>query len=341
MKKNFIKLFGIIASVVVIGSYFASCATTTTTDYPVLNYTYPDSGSSNNAPPAVVKDYQPLGIIFVKASEAIDSNGNHTGSKITYEMLMLEAQKLEADDVMNVRIDVNQVDETIENDMGFSVTKTTYNYTATALAIKYTTAIVVENGTNNLQSIGNMQKGIGNTQDMGNTVVETDAATATKSTGTVDWRNRRVYLGGWGGLGSWYERAKSGAMAGMKLELSLAKYFSIDFDVGAAMGNTGLGAVTPSIDIFAHIPFRSNSGFDIGILGGIFGGDPDYVGAAGGGSLGFKMGNGILFLEAFYMKSFKDDQVYWSNGPHGSGYYKYDTNGVNARVGYKVGLGKR
>ena len=99
------RLLGISVFAAAIGVYFASCATTT---YPAVNYHYPQSGNSNNAT-IVVKDYQPMGIIFVKSSEIVDGAGNHTGSKITYEMLMLEAKKLDADDVINIRIDMNQV----------------------------------------------------------------------------------------------------------------------------------------------------------------------------------------------------------------------------------------
>jgi len=101
---------------------------------PVIDYSYPHAGTSNNAS-IVVKDYESLGIITVKSSEIIDGFGNHTGSKITNEMLMLEAQKLGADDIINIRIDINEVKDFSADGKPF---KTTFNYTATALAIKYT-----------------------------------------------------------------------------------------------------------------------------------------------------------------------------------------------------------
>ena len=126
------KILGL-AALVIIG-IFSSCAYTP----PTVDYGYPDKGTSNAAS-IVVKDYVTLGIVIVKSSETIDGNGNHTGSKITYEMLMLEAQKLGADDVINIRTDINQVIDF--SDSGKPV-RTTYNYTATALAIKYTTALV-------------------------------------------------------------------------------------------------------------------------------------------------------------------------------------------------------
>jgi len=134
-----------------------------------VDYNYPHDGSTNNAVLAV-KDYETRGIIFVKSSEVVDGNGDHTGSKITYEMLMTEAQKLDADDVINIKIDVNQKEEIVKDKIGNQFTRTTYNYTASALAIKYTAAIPVENRTNT-------------SQDIGNTMVITK--TETKSTGKI------------------------------------------------------------------------------------------------------------------------------------------------------------
>jgi len=125
----------IIAVFVLVVFVFISC----TTGGPNVNYKYPQDGVLNNAVLAV-KDYQPIEIIFVKSTEVIDGNGNHTGSKITYEMLMTEAKKLGASDVINIKIDVNKIDD-IEN----YVARTTYNYTASALAIKYTNAIQGDN----------------------------------------------------------------------------------------------------------------------------------------------------------------------------------------------------
>ena len=104
---------------------------------PRVDHSFPQTGTSNNAA-IVVKDYETLGIIFVKSSVTIA--GNRTGSKITYEMLMLEAQKLGADDIINIRIDVN---EKVDFDSSGNPIRTTLNYTANALAIKYTTAVPI------------------------------------------------------------------------------------------------------------------------------------------------------------------------------------------------------
>jgi hypothetical protein len=142
----------LISGCILISFIFVSC--TTVANVPNVNYNYPNNGITNNAVLAV-KDYEPIEIIFVKSSEVIDGDGNHTGSKITYEMLMLEAQKLEADDVINIKIDVNQKEEIIKTNDNYYITQTTYNYTASALAIKYTTAIQTGNPANSFQDIGN------------------------------------------------------------------------------------------------------------------------------------------------------------------------------------------
>jgi len=114
------------------------------------DFSYPQSGISNNANIAV-KDFKTVGIIFVNSTEVLDSTGSHTGSKITHEMFMREAVKLGADDVINIKIDVNQkVDRETKNTT--TKTVTTYTYTGTGLAIKYADAIsgISSNGTSNI-----------------------------------------------------------------------------------------------------------------------------------------------------------------------------------------------
>ena len=136
------------------GLVFSSCAAA---PVPVrrVEYGYPQLGNTNNAAIAV-KDYTTLGTITVKSAEVIDGNGNRTGSKITYEMLMREAQRLNADDIINVRIDVN---EKLDFDLGGNPIRTTHNYTATASAIRYTTAIpgvAAAGGAQRIENIGNI-----------------------------------------------------------------------------------------------------------------------------------------------------------------------------------------
>lgn len=116
--------------------FFSSCVTNS-----VKDFSYPLDGILYNAGVIAAKDFVTLGIIFVNTEEKIDSQGNHTGSKITYEMLMREADKLGADDIINIRIDVNQKEEIQKDSYSTEKTIITYTYTATGLAIKYTDAI--------------------------------------------------------------------------------------------------------------------------------------------------------------------------------------------------------
>ena len=55
------------------------------------------------------KNFTVMGTVFLTSSATIDGNGSIIdGSPVTYEMLMKEAQKLEADDIANLRIDTIQ-----------------------------------------------------------------------------------------------------------------------------------------------------------------------------------------------------------------------------------------
>ena len=89
----------------------------------------------------VVKDFVTLGIVTVHAVEIHYSGPlgfvkSVEGSKITYSDLMEEAAKLEADDIINVRIDMNA--NYIKGAFDWITGWTrTYTYTGTALAIRY------------------------------------------------------------------------------------------------------------------------------------------------------------------------------------------------------------
>jgi len=128
--KKFILIFTVLAIIL------ASC---NTNPNPRIDHTYSHSGVTNNVN-IVTKDFESLGIIFVNSVEVIDSLGNHTGSKITYEMFMREAAKLKADDIINIKIDANQMEKKVKSPEGVESKVTTFFYTGTALAIKYTTA---------------------------------------------------------------------------------------------------------------------------------------------------------------------------------------------------------
>jgi len=79
------------------------------------------------------KDFITMGIIYVTSTAKFDDDGKKmiSGSKITYEMLIKEAQKLGAEDIVNLRIDEYSTEDKDDDDI------TIVTYKATALAIKY------------------------------------------------------------------------------------------------------------------------------------------------------------------------------------------------------------
>jgi len=101
-----------------------------------------------------IKEFTTLGLIFVESSAIIDSDEKIIdGSKITYEMLMKEAQKLGADDIINLRIDeienISVAEETrvvqvrntegnlVDRERTVQIITRRIDYKANALAIKY------------------------------------------------------------------------------------------------------------------------------------------------------------------------------------------------------------
>ena len=98
-----------------------------------------ESGSYNNIA-IPIKDFIVKGPIYVESIVTIEPNGVKNGSEITSYMLMKEAEKLDADDVVNVKIDkVENVQKSIvvQRNMEKTVRVKTITYKATALAIKY------------------------------------------------------------------------------------------------------------------------------------------------------------------------------------------------------------
>jgi len=127
-----------------------SLAACTTTDYSANM-----SGASDYATIAV-KDFITLGIVTVQTTETHHSSPlgfkkRVEGSKVTFTDLMQEAAKLEADDIINVRIDTNANYTRSIFDWLFGWSRT-YTHTGTALAIKYTDK--VDTGTGESQLIG-------------------------------------------------------------------------------------------------------------------------------------------------------------------------------------------
>jgi len=101
------------------------------------NITFPLQGSVNRV--SISTEFLPVGIIFVTSTEVVDQLGNQSGSKITYEMFMREAEKIQAHEIININVDLNvkREKQIIQNR---SVIVTTYTYTGTGLAIKYANA---------------------------------------------------------------------------------------------------------------------------------------------------------------------------------------------------------
>jgi len=98
------------------------------------------------------KNFTVIGTVFLTSSATIDGNGSIIdGSPVTYEMLMKEAKKLEADDIANLRIDTIQKNTEIQTlkhertEYGNSISTVSQRiiaqrvvtYNAVALAIKY------------------------------------------------------------------------------------------------------------------------------------------------------------------------------------------------------------
>ncbi|MDR3146584.1 MAG: hypothetical protein LBU21_09925 [Treponema sp.] len=103
-----------------------------------------------------VKDYEPLGIVTLESQEVyirgpLGINRSLKGTRIVWSDLMNEAAKLGADDIINVRIETNNLGESSIFDFitGYTVT---FKHRATALAIKYKGAVErvkTEEGTGN------------------------------------------------------------------------------------------------------------------------------------------------------------------------------------------------
>jgi hypothetical protein len=120
------------------------------------NFTANVAGSSDYSTVAV-KDFITLGIVTVHTQEVHYSGPfgftqSIEGAKITYSDLMQEAAKLEADDIINVRIDMNAnyTKGVFDWITGWS---RTYTYTGTALAIRYTEKLDTDRGDPHLHGL--------------------------------------------------------------------------------------------------------------------------------------------------------------------------------------------
>jgi uncharacterized protein YbjQ (UPF0145 family) len=107
----------------------------------LVDYTAPMAGKYDIAGVAV-KNFIMVGTVTVRAAEkhTISPFGikrKVEGAKITYSDLLQEAARLNADDIINVRIDMNTTGKTTFADWVRGWERTFF-YTGQALAIKYT-----------------------------------------------------------------------------------------------------------------------------------------------------------------------------------------------------------
>ena len=136
MKSRDVLRVAVPAAVLFAAALLCSCTTT--------NLASNRTGWSDYATVAI-KDYTVVGIVRV-VSEEVTRRGflgivhSHKGSQVTYDLLVSEAKKIGADDIINVRID--RTDKSLHGVFDWLVGYTEkYAYTANALAIKYTQAV--------------------------------------------------------------------------------------------------------------------------------------------------------------------------------------------------------
>jgi len=120
------------------------------------DYSANAAGASDYASIAV-KDFVTLGIVTVQTTEIhycspFGFKKRIEGSKVTFADLMQEAARLEADDIINVRVDTN-ANYTKSVFDWFSGWSRTYTHTGTALAIKYTDKVNTSTGESQLTNI--------------------------------------------------------------------------------------------------------------------------------------------------------------------------------------------
>jgi hypothetical protein len=99
--------------------------------------------------PAPVRDFEIKGVIFIESTVTIDQAGEKDGSEIIYDMLMKKAVAIGGEDIANVKVDKIEnysFDDKISEQTGKFVkrenTAVSYTYKASALAIKYTKAVL-------------------------------------------------------------------------------------------------------------------------------------------------------------------------------------------------------
>ena len=91
-----------------------------------------------------VKDFEPVGLVFTTTTFRVDSRGGITGNVFSYQDLLREAQAVGAHGITNLTIDRQSRNVTVGHRAFQEIT-----IRASALAIRYTTTIIVPVQTNN------------------------------------------------------------------------------------------------------------------------------------------------------------------------------------------------
>jgi len=137
--KRSIRFIGLIVIVAAIG-FLMGCTTTTDLKSNMI-------GEYNMIPKIASKDFSPIGVVSVTATEKLvvtpfGMTKEITGERVTFDLLLKEAKRLYPDvsDIINVRID--RVDQSKRSIIDFFTGyDRTITYYGNALAVKYTTAI--------------------------------------------------------------------------------------------------------------------------------------------------------------------------------------------------------
>ena len=135
--KNKIKFFGVLVIMVAAVFVFAGCAFMQAAPV-VAEINYQNWGVFGEAAVIPIKDFESKGLVFTEVSFVVKSDGQIEGATFTYQALLKEAQKLNADAIINVTID-KKVDKVTEGRQSFK-RETWYG---SALAIKYTAGAVL------------------------------------------------------------------------------------------------------------------------------------------------------------------------------------------------------
>jgi uncharacterized protein YbjQ (UPF0145 family) len=131
MKKRGVLHIATLAGFVILGVLALACGSAPEVSEPVTGVIQQINFTGTNLSQG--KDFTSLGMVFVSSTQVVNAKGEILeGSIVTYEMLLREAQKLGADDIVNLRMDITR--KQVRRGTGRA---TEVTYTASVLAIKY------------------------------------------------------------------------------------------------------------------------------------------------------------------------------------------------------------